>query len=106
MMAALRREFLYCLNTRRVRFNTVLTRSLIDFIPRLDVSREAECRAISESEEASMTYVALGLLIGMLGLLWLMIIAIMQADHQTERQSPRAQDKSPVKTAHCESKVA
>jgi hypothetical protein len=53
-----------------------------------------------------MTYVALGLLIGMLGLLWLMIIAIMQADHRTKRQSPRAQDKSPVKTALCESKAA
>ena len=53
-----------------------------------------------------MTYVALGLLIGMLGLLWLMVIAIMQADHQTKRQSPRVQGKSPVQAALCESKVA
>lgn len=53
-----------------------------------------------------MTYVALGLLIGMLGLLWVMIIAIMQADHQTKGQSPRAQNKSPMKAALCESKVA
>ena len=53
-----------------------------------------------------MTYIALGLLVGMLGLLWVMIIAIMQADHQTKRQSPRAQDKLPVEAALCESKAA
>ena len=53
-----------------------------------------------------MTYIGLGLLVGMLGLLWVMIIAIMQADHQTKRQSPRAQDKSPVEAARCESKAA
>ena len=53
-----------------------------------------------------MTYIALGLLVGMLGLLWVMIIAIMQADDQTKRQDPRAQDKSSVEAALCESKAA
>ena len=53
-----------------------------------------------------MTMVALGLLLGMVGLLWTMVIAIMQADHQTKRQSPRAQDKPLAEVAHCESKAA
>jgi hypothetical protein len=53
-----------------------------------------------------MVLITLVLLLGMLGLLWVMIFAIMQADHQTKRQSPRAQDKSPVEAARCESKAA
>ena len=53
-----------------------------------------------------MALVALGLLLGMAGLLWVMVIAIMQADHQTTRQSPREQDKPTVGAARCESKVA
>jgi len=39
-----------------------------------------------------MTLVALGLLLGMVGLVWVMVIDINQADHQTKRESPRAQD--------------
>jgi hypothetical protein len=53
-----------------------------------------------------MTLVALGLLVGMLGLLWVMILAIMQADHQAKRQSLRAQDKPLAEAAHCESRAA
>jgi hypothetical protein len=53
-----------------------------------------------------MTLVALGLLLGMVGLLWVMVIDIMQADHQTKRQSPRAQDKPLVEAARCEFKAA
>lgn len=33
-----------------------------------------------------MTFVALGLLLGMVGLLWMMGVAIMEADHQTQHQ--------------------
>jgi hypothetical protein len=53
-----------------------------------------------------MTMVALGLLLGMAGLLWTMVIAIVQADHQTKRQSSRAQDKPLAEAAHCESRAA
>mgnify|MGYP001245853356 FL=1 len=53
-----------------------------------------------------MTMVALGLLLGMAGLLWTMVIAIMQADRQTKRQSPRGQDTLRVEAARRESKVA
>jgi hypothetical protein len=35
-----------------------------------------------------MTLVALGLLLGMVGLVWVMVIDLTQADHQTNRQSP------------------
>jgi hypothetical protein len=41
-----------------------------------------------------MTLVALGLLLGMVGLLWVMVIDITQADHQTKREGPRTQDNS------------
>ena len=40
-----------------------------------------------------MTLVALGLLLGMIGLVWVIIIGIMQEDHQTKRESSRAHDK-------------
>ena len=53
-----------------------------------------------------MTLVALGLLLGMVGLVWVMVIDLNQADHQTNRQSPRAQDKPLVEVARCESKAA
>jgi hypothetical protein len=36
-----------------------------------------------------MTLVALGLLLGMAGLLWVMVNAIVQADHRTKRQGQR-----------------
>jgi hypothetical protein len=53
-----------------------------------------------------MTLVALGLLLGMVGLVWVMVIDITQADHQTKRQSPREQDKPLAEAARCESKAA
>jgi flagellar biosynthesis protein FliQ len=36
-----------------------------------------------------MMLVALGLLLGMAGLLWMLVIAIMQADQQIHRKGPR-----------------
>ena len=53
-----------------------------------------------------MTLVAPGLLLGMVGLLWVMVTDITQADHQTKRKSPREQDKLLVEAARCESKAA
>ena len=53
-----------------------------------------------------MTLVALGLLSGMVGLVWVVVIDITQADYQTKRQSPREQDKPLVEAAHCEFKAA
>jgi hypothetical protein len=53
-----------------------------------------------------MTLVALGLLLGMVGLLWVMVTDITQADHQTKRKSPREQDEPLVEAARCESKAA
>ena len=53
-----------------------------------------------------MTFVALGLLLGMVGLLWVMAIDIMRADHQTKRESSREQGKLFAPAACCESKAA
>jgi hypothetical protein len=53
-----------------------------------------------------MTLIELGLLLGMVGLLWMMVIAIRQADYQTKRQSPREQNKPLAEAARCESKAA
>lgn len=53
-----------------------------------------------------MTLVALGLLSGMVGLVWVMVIDITQADYQTKRQSPREQDKPLVEAVSCEFKAA
>ncbi len=53
-----------------------------------------------------MTLVVLGLLLEMAGLLWMLVIAIMQADHQTHRKSPREANQAVVKTAHCGSRAA
>lgn len=53
-----------------------------------------------------MTFVALGLLLGMVGLLWVMVIDITRADHRTKRQSPRAQVRSLAEAPRCESKAA
>jgi hypothetical protein len=53
-----------------------------------------------------MTLVALGLLSGMVGLVWVMVIAIRQAEPQTKRQSPREQDKPLAEAASCEFKAA
>ncbi len=40
-----------------------------------------------------MTMVALGLLLGMAGFLWVMVIAITQADHRSKRKWPHDLDK-------------
>ena len=53
-----------------------------------------------------MTLIELGLLLGMVGLVWVMVIDITQADYQTKRQSPREQDKPLAEAARCESKAA
>jgi hypothetical protein len=53
-----------------------------------------------------MTLVALGLLLEMVGLAWVMVIDLTQEDHQTKRQSPREQDTPLVEVAGCESKAA
>jgi hypothetical protein len=53
-----------------------------------------------------MTLVALGLLLGMLGLVWVIIFGIMQADHQTKRKSSRARDKPLAAAVRGESKAA
>lgn len=50
--------------------------------------------------------VVLGLLLGMAGLLWILVITIMQEDHQTNRKSSREAKQPVVKTAHCESRAA
>jgi hypothetical protein len=53
-----------------------------------------------------MTLVALGLLLGMAGLLWVMVNAIVQADHRTNRQGQREQDMPLVEATRCDSKAA
>lgn len=53
-----------------------------------------------------MTLVALGLLLGMVGMLWLLVIDITQTDHQTKREKPRAQDKPLAAGARHQSKAA
>jgi hypothetical protein len=53
-----------------------------------------------------MTLVVLGLLLGMAGLLWILVSAIMQADHQSNRKSSREANQPVVVPAHCRSKAA
>ncbi len=53
-----------------------------------------------------MTLVALGLLLGMIGLVWVIIIGIMQADRQTKRESSRAQNKPLAAAVRGDSKAA
>jgi hypothetical protein len=53
-----------------------------------------------------MTLVALGFLLGMVGMLWMVVIEITQKDHQTKRERPRSQDKSLAVGAPHESKAA
>ena len=49
-----------------------------------------------------MMLVVLGLLLGMAGLLWMLVIAIMQTDQQIHRKGPRGDPKQPGMTpAHC-----
>jgi hypothetical protein len=53
-----------------------------------------------------MMLVVLGLLLGMAGLLWILITAIMQADHQTNRKGLREANQPVVVPEHCRSKAA
>ena len=53
-----------------------------------------------------MMLVVLGLLLRMAGLLWILVIAIMQADHQTIRKNSRELNQPVVVPAHCRSKAA
>lgn len=53
-----------------------------------------------------MMLVVLGLLLGMAGLLWILVIAIMQADHQTNRKSSGEINQPVVVPVHCGSKAA
>ncbi|MEP7153637.1 MAG: hypothetical protein ABI856_18195 [Nitrospira sp.] len=53
-----------------------------------------------------MTLVVLGLLLGMAGLLWILVLAIMQADGQTHRKGPRVANQVVVGTPHCGSRAA
>lgn len=53
-----------------------------------------------------MTYVALGLLFGMAGLLWVIVIDITRADQHTKRPSPRKRSKPLTEAARWEPKAA
>ncbi|MCW5796975.1 MAG: hypothetical protein KIT40_00625 [Nitrospira sp.] len=53
-----------------------------------------------------MMLVVLGLLLGMAGLLWILVIAIMQEDHQTNRKSSREMNRPVVAPPHCGPKAA
>ncbi len=53
-----------------------------------------------------MTLVVLGLLLGMAGLLWILVIAIMQEDHQTNRKRSREAKQVVVEATPCGSRAA
>lgn len=53
-----------------------------------------------------MMLVVLGLLLGMAGLLWILVIAIMQEDQQTHRKEPREAKQRGMAPAHFWSKMA
>jgi hypothetical protein len=53
-----------------------------------------------------MTLVVLGLLLGMVGLVWVMVISLMRADHQPQRYGSREPDKPVAGSARRESKAA
>ncbi len=71
-----------------------------------DALGEAECRAVRESEGISMTLVALGLLLGMVGLLWTMVIDIVRADRCAKTKRSGDLDNPVAGAARCESKAA
>jgi len=71
-----------------------------------DALGEAECRAVRESEGVSMTLVALGLLLGMVGLMWMMVIDIVRGDRYAKTQRSGDLDKPGAGPARCESKAA
>ena len=53
-----------------------------------------------------MSLVVLGLLLGMAGLLWILVIAIMHGDHQTNRKNSQDTKQPVVMPAHYGSKAA
>jgi hypothetical protein len=53
-----------------------------------------------------MMLVVLGLLLGMAGLLWIFVIAIMHGDHQTNGKNSRELNQPVVLPTHCRSKAA
>ncbi len=53
-----------------------------------------------------MTLVALGLLLGMVGLMWMMVIDIVRADRCAKTQRSGDLDKPVAGAARCESKAA
>ena len=53
-----------------------------------------------------MTLVALGLLLGMVGLMWMMVIDIVRTDRCAKTQRSGDLDKPVAGAARCESKAA
>ena len=53
-----------------------------------------------------MTMGTWGLLLGMVGLLWVMVIGLICADHQAQRHGSREPHKPVGEAARCESKAA
>jgi len=53
-----------------------------------------------------MMLVVLGLLLGIAGLLWVLVIAIMQEDQQTHTNGPREAKQRGMAPAHCVSRSA
>lgn len=53
-----------------------------------------------------MMLVVLGLLLGMAGLLWILVISIMQTDQQIHRNGPRDSKQPGMAPAHCVSRSA
>lgn len=53
-----------------------------------------------------MMLVVLGLLLGMAGLLWVLVIALMQTDQETHRKGPREAKQPSITSAHCGSRAA
>lgn len=53
-----------------------------------------------------MMLVVLGLLLGMAGLLWVLVIAIMQTDQHMHRKGPREVKQRGMAPAHCVSMSA
>jgi hypothetical protein len=53
-----------------------------------------------------MTLVALGLLLGMIGLMWMMVIDIVRGDRYAKTQRSGDLDKPGAGPARCESKAA
>jgi hypothetical protein len=53
-----------------------------------------------------MALVAWGLLLGAVGLVWVLVINVTQSDHQTKKQSARESDRPIAESVRRESKAA